>query len=181
VGTAPLSSVDGLLEALGSLRDHAGDDVVPTLAHLLQTADALAAAHPGDPGLVVAGLVHDIATGLDPGCADHARAGAALVAPLLGERVGQLVAGHAEAKRYLVTVEPSYARALSPDSTATLARQGGAMTGDEVRSFARGPHRADLVALRRADDGAKVPGRAVRPLGEWRAVLDEVARRPGPP
>ena len=55
------------------------------------------------------------------------------------------------------------------------------MTGDEVRAFARGPHCAALVALRRADDGAKVPGRAVRPLGEWRAVLDEVARRPGRP
>jgi len=95
--------------------------------------------------------------------------------------VGELVAGHAEAKRYLVTVQPTYARGLSPDSTTTLARQGGAMTGDEVRAFARGPHCAALVALRRADDGAKVPGRAVRPLGEWRAVLDEVARRPGRP
>jgi len=172
---APFSSVGELLDALRSVEGHQGGEVVPTLDHLLQTAGILATAHPDDPELVAAGLVHDLATALDPDCGDHAAAGGELVRPLLGERVARLVAGHAEAKRYLVTTEASYGPALSPTSTRTLALQGGPMTQDEVAAFRRGRAWRATVALRRADDGAKVPGCPVRPAGEWEELLVAVA------
>ena len=52
----------------------------------------LAATAAGDPTLQVAGLVHDVGTVLWPDRPrTHARAGAAAVAPLLGDRVAGLV------------------------------------------------------------------------------------------
>jgi len=177
--TPPFSSVDGLLRSLESLEGRPGDDVVPVLPHLLQTADILSSVRPHDSQLVAAGLLHDIASALDEDCGDHARLGAVLLGPLLGPRVGRLVAGHTEAKRYLVTTEKGYARRLSADSTHTLALQGGPMTPGEVDAFGVLPHKADLVALRRADDAAKVAGREVPSPRSWRGLLDEVARTAG--
>ncbi len=170
-----LSSVDELVCALLSLEDLGSTDVVPALAHLLQTAESLARSEDRDAELVAAGLVHDLASGLDPGCPDHARRGAELVGPLLGRRVAELVGGHTDAKRYLVTVEPSYAGGLSEESTMTLVGQGGTMTSDEVTSFCRRPEWRSMVALRRADDAAKVPGGPVRRVEAWRELLDAVA------
>ena len=122
--------------------------MVPAVAHLLQTAERLAATAPDDPELVAAGLVHDLASALDPDCPDHGPSGADLVRPLLGPRVAALVAGHTDAKRFLVTVEPGYADALSGTSTFTLIGQGGVMAPREQERFA-GPRR-----LRRADPAA---------------------------
>ena len=133
---APFSSVEDLLSALESIDGLPTEDVVAALPHLLQTAEVLDADHGDDPELVAAGLVHDLASALELGCPEHAAAGAALVAPLFGPRVADLVAGHAEAKRYLVTVEPDYALGLSANSTFTLVGQGGTMDGDEVAAFA---------------------------------------------
>jgi predicted HD phosphohydrolase len=168
-------SVDELVEALLSVADEPSEDVVPALPHLLQTAERLESAFPDDLELTAAGLVHDIASALGIG-GDHARIGSRLVAPLLGPRVGDLVAGHTDAKRYLVTVEPSYARTLSSNSTYTLGLQGGAMSDDELVAFRARADCEALIALRRADDQAKVPGRSVRPVAVWHPLLMEVAR-----
>jgi predicted HD phosphohydrolase len=179
---APFASVGSLLTVLRDLEAEVGEfDVIDARAHLLQTAARLAAVAPDDDELVAAGLVHDLATSLQPGCPDHAAAGALLVAPLLGARVGALVAGHAEAKRYLVTTDPEYGGYLSAESTASLARQGGPMTPDEVRAFAAGPEAEALVALRRADDAAKVPGAPVPSVDFFAPLLQAVADRAGPP
>ncbi len=178
--TLAFTSVDQVLDALAGLDGVRGDDVVPALPHLLQTADRLAAGHPDDPELVAAGLVHDLASGLDPAVADHARAGAALIEPLLGRRVAHLVAGHAEAKRYLVTTEPGYGQALSENSTFTLVGQGGPMAATELEAFEADPDSIALVALRRADDAAKVPDAPTTAVSDWRDLLEQVAigRRP---
>ena len=172
----PFSSVRGLVRSLRSIDDDLGDDDVPVLAHLLQTADLLAARHPADDELIVAGLVHDLAVALNPGSVDHAGAGAELIAPLLGLRVATLVGGHVEAKRYLVTMDPAYAVTLSQDSTATLVLQGGPMTHAERDRFAARSDRESLLALRRADDAAKLPGRRVATVTSWIPLLDGVAR-----
>ena len=100
---------------------------------------------------------------------------ARIVAPLLGGRVAELVAGHTDAKRYLVRIDPTYTAGLSPNSTATLARQGGAMTGTEAREFEGRIEAGALIALRRADDAAKDPDLRTRPVESWRAVLTRVA------
>ena len=60
-----------------------------------------------------------------------------------------------EAKRYLVTVEPSYQACLSADSVRSLALQGGPMSQAEAASFERQSYFQDAVALRRWDEAAK--------------------------
>lgn len=158
-------------------RDHVGQ-----LAHGLQCAHELALTFPDDLELQVAGLVHDIGHDLVPGDdAGHGRAAADAVRTLFGERVADLVELHVPAKRYLVTVEVGYADILSGGSTSTLVNQGGPMTPREAAAFAALPLAAHAVALRIADDAAKVPGRVVPERGSWRPVLETVATRHGRP
>jgi predicted HD phosphohydrolase len=168
----PITDVDSLLDALA--RPDATDDGegVSMLAHHLQTVAQLALDAPDDHELQVAGLVHDLGTILEPGHPlTHARTGADAVRPLLGDRVAGLVAQHDQAKRYLVTVEVSYRDVLSPQSIATLEVQGGPMDGAERAAFEQHPDFDAGIALRRADDAAKVPGKDVPPLDHWRCLL----------
>jgi predicted HD phosphohydrolase len=177
---APPSTVDELLAVVEASADQTDGEAVDLLAHALQTAALLARSHPDDVELQVAGLVHDVGHVVAPGDdAGHAAIGARLVAPLLGQRVADLVTHHADAKRYLVDTDPAYAEMLSPRSRESLIAQGAAMSAEERAAFARLPDVAAVVALRRADDSAKVPGLPVAPLRSWlpalRAVTD--ARR----
>ncbi len=105
--------------------------------------------------------------------------GAERIRDLLGDRVAGLVEAHVPAKRYLVATDGSYRSRLSPESTRTLAVQGGALGTDELSSFLSSPYAADAVALRRADDAAKVPGAPVATLDAWVPVLRAVAARSG--
>lgn len=171
-------SVDALLD---SMRRGAGEhdgERIDLLAHMLQCAALLITAAPDDLELQVAGLVHDIGTVLEPaGPATHAVTGAAAVEPILGGRVAALVAGHDQAKRYLVGTDSEYRAQLSEMSVATLALQGGVIDEAERTRFEGGEHFDALVTLRRADDAAKVPGRSVRDLDDWRPQLERVAER----
>jgi len=172
-----LRDVDALVALLLRGREFADQEAVDLLAHGLQCAAGLAQAAPDDAELQVAGLVHDIGSIVEPGrAATHAATGAAMVAPLLGRRVAALVAGHDQAKRYLVTTDPAYAAVLSPQSVATLAVQGGVMTARDRAAFERRSQFADLLTLRRADDRAKDPTATVTDLGKWRVPLETVAR-----
>ena len=74
-----------------------------------------------------------------------------------------------------MATDPTYASLLSARSEVTLTFQGGVMDADEVAAFERRPQRDDLVALRRADDRAKVRGTVVPGLEAWRAVVEQVA------
>jgi predicted HD phosphohydrolase len=96
---------------------------------------------------------------------------------LLGDRVAGLVGGHVAAKRYLLTTDPDYATRLSHRSEVTLGFQGGLMDASEVAAFEQRPDRDDLVALRRADDAAKVRGAIVDVLDAWRPLVERVAAR----
>ena len=172
-----LTTVDSLLDVVRrGTRAHDGE-AVDLLDHMLQCAALLAESAPDDLELQVAGLVHDLGTVLEPHePATHAITGAASVESLLGSRVAALVGGHDHAKRYLVSFDPGYRALLSEMSVATLALQGGAMDAAEGTSFRAGEHFASLVALRRADDAAKVPGRRVPELDEWRTKLERLAK-----
>ena len=146
------------------------------LDHGLQTAALVSVAAPHDLELHVAGLVHDIAHPWDaPGQPQHALMGADAVRSVLGERVARLVAGHVPAKRWLVSRDGAYRALLSEDSIMTLAAQGGDMSDVEVGWFESLTDWQDMVKLRRADDGAKVPGAQAPGLGAYVNTLRAVA------
>ncbi len=100
-----------------------------------------------------------------------------VVRGLFGERVAELVRLHVDAKRYLVTRDPTYRAKLSEESIATLAMQGGDMDAEEMAAFAASPFGEDAIRLREADDLAKTPGKATLGLDAWIAPLHEAARR----
>jgi predicted HD phosphohydrolase len=171
----PFGSIDDLLAALV---DERPGDVVTGLAHSLQCAWLLRQERPDDVELQLAGLVHDVASCIEPrppGC--HAAVGAELVRPLLGSRVAALVAGHVAAKRWLVAHDRGYREQLSDNSRATLARQGDALDDAARAAFEASADWHDCVVLRRADDAAKVPGRVVPSLATWRDIAARHARR----
>lgn len=146
------------------------------LDHALQCASELERRRPGDEGLHIAGLVHDVGHTLGAGTAsNHGRVGADAIRALLGERIATLVEGHIPAKRYLVSVDPQYRSTLSPVSIETLGYQGGQLTAEEIGAFEKRAHWADAVELRRADDAAKVPGRIVAGLDHWTPALRRLA------
>ncbi|HEX4179409.1 MAG TPA: HD domain-containing protein [Caulobacteraceae bacterium] len=145
------------------------------LDHGLQCAEVLRVMAPDDVELQIAGLLHDVGSGWGH-TRDHGRLGGLAVRDLLGERVAALVRLHVDAKRYLVTDDPTYRARLSPASIATLELQGGDMNAEEMAAFAASPFRDDAIRLREADDLAKVPGKPTPGLGVWisplrRAVL----------
>lgn len=180
-GFRRLASIDGLLELLDAGRQASDGEPVDLLAHGLQCAAVLEQTAPGDLELQVAGLVHDLGAVLEPNQpATHARTGARAVHDLLGGRVAALVAGHDLAKRYLVTVDARYRACLSPRSVATLRSQGGLLDPEERTAFTDRPDADALVALRRADDGAKTPGAAVPGIDHWTLVLYTVAATASP-
>jgi predicted HD phosphohydrolase len=174
---APITDVNSLFDVLESGAGATDAEDVDLLAHGLQCAALVADVAPHDRELQVAGLVHDVGTVLWPDRPrTHARAGAAAVADLLGERVAWLVGHHDEAKRYLVTVEPGYAARLSPASVRTLEVQGGQLDHGERARLEATAWLADVLTMRRADDDAKVPDRDVPDLASWRPIVEAVAR-----
>ena len=173
--------VGALFDALVASAGADDEGGLPILDHCLQCAARLRASHPDDVELQVAGLVHDLGwLELEGGRwtlrldATHDVTGRALVAPLLGPRIATLVGGHVAAKRYLLATDPAYAALLSARSEETLGFQGGVMTADEVAAFEQLPDHDDLVALRRADDAAKVRDAVVDPLDTWRPAVEQV-------
>ena len=179
--TATIHDVDRLVDVLRSPAATDRDGELVTIEqHLLQCAAILRDRNPGDDVLQVAGLVHDIGTVLEPDRpASHATTGADAVHALFGDRVAALVADHDLAKRYLVATDPGYRARLTARSIETLAEQGGPLD-DRARMTFESSDRFDAcLALRRADDDAKVPGLHVGALDDWLPVLHRVALRSG--
>jgi predicted HD phosphohydrolase len=164
-------NVDELIALLARGSTIYDEPNVDALSHALQCGEHLRREYPEEVELAVAGLVHDISDIADPtDHREHDVRGAALVRPLLGERVAALVGAHVAAKRYLVALDPSYA--LSVRSVETLAAQGGA----SADALADDPDFEAMLALRRADDAAKDPSLVLRDLESWRPLLEKVAR-----
>ncbi|MFD7256229.1 hypothetical protein [Streptomyces sp. NPDC059874] len=116
----------------------------------LGTAALLRRSHPFDKELQVAGLVHDIGTLLCPGDRTfRADLAAAVVRPLLGERVAVLVA---------------LAEGDGSEETGGTGRPGG-----------NGETREAAATLRQARDAAAASGLDAGVLEDWRPVLELVA------
>jgi phosphonate degradation associated HDIG domain protein len=155
-------------------------EAVTQTEHALQCAH-LAAQCGAAPALVAAALLHDVghllhglpqdiaASGID---GRHEEGGAAWLARAFGPAVVDPVRLHVAAKRYLCAVEPDYHAALSEASQRSLHLQGGPMSPEELRRFEEEPEFRAAVAVRRWDDGAKVPGQAVPGLEHYRRCLE---------
>jgi predicted HD phosphohydrolase len=171
----PFSTVDAAWAAVKTQRGLGDGEVVDLWEHALQTAEGLERSG-ADDELIAAGMLHDLGDGRVSE-AEHAPWAAALVRPLLGERVAWLIGQHAEAKRYLCTTDAQYWHRLSPVSQRTLVAQGGLMSADEVSAFAAQPWAEDALRLRRADDAGKRADYRVQQPERFRTVLERVAAR----
>jgi predicted HD phosphohydrolase len=169
------ASLDDVLAILvdGTAGAEQTEGRMTSLDHHLQCAAVLRERYPDDREMQVAGLLHDIGHRLAPGQPDrHGVLGGDYVRDLFGQRVGDLIELHVDAKRYLVQAEPDYRSKLSAGSVRTLIAQGEAMDEAEAQAFVVKPHAGDAIALRRADEAAKVPGRIVPGLDAWKPVLE---------
>ena len=159
-----------------------GDDVT-VLEHALQCAD-LAVSDGATDELIVAALFHDVGWFVaDEDSRDrlvtdhHAAAGARILDPLFGAAAAQPEALHVTAKRWRCTIEPDYFDELSEGSKITFIAQGGPLGTDERASFEAHPGFVTAMALRSWDERAKVRGRSVAGLEDYRARARDVARR----
>lgn len=155
---------------------------VTQLEHALQSADLAGRQGLGDR-MVIAALFHDVGhmfteedvdlagQGIDDA---HEEAGAQILEDLFGPDVAEPVRLHVASKRYLCTVEQDYFDKLSEDSVRSLELQGGRMSPAEVAAFEAGAHYRDAIALRRIDDAAKIPGKAVAGIESYRPVAERI-------
>lgn len=160
-----------------------GEDV-SQMEHLLQCAH-LARADGASDALIAAALMHDIGQFLDDAGnaagqlgvdARHEISGAAFLAPYFPQSVTEPVRLHVEAKRYLCAAEPGYPATLSQASTLSLRLQGGPHSQMEMRQFLALPLAGDAIRLRHYDDLAKMPGRNVPGLENYRPLLQSLLR-----
>jgi predicted HD phosphohydrolase len=185
---ASIDEVLALYDEFGT--DHYDEDL-RQLDHALQTA-ALAVADDADEPLVAAALLHDVGHLLDlaarvgsvergtppeqpVGDLAHEAVGARYLAGLFPPAVTGPIALHVRAKRYRCALDPSYHDSLSDGSRRSLVLQGGPMTTTEVRIFERNPAGRGAARLRGWDDGGKVDGLEVAPLGAYRELLERVS------
>ena len=150
---------------------------VSQLEHALQTAALAKRDHPNDPEFIIAAFLHDYGhlcgsvSGDDNmdgyGIRQHELIGAGVLARLgFSEKITRLIAGHVQAKRYLVSTDPAYYEGLSEASKFTLEKQGGLLTPEEQSAFEQDSLLELHIALRRIDDEAKVSGQPAQNM-DW--------------
>ena len=178
-----LSSADEVFELLesGGGEAYFGEPVT-VLEHSLQAAWFVQQGG-RESTLVAAALLHDLGHLLHSEGEDAATRGLdtqheELAVAALGDHLPASVLDpirmHVAAKRYLCFAEPDYLAALSPASVESLALQGGPMTADESEAFLAQPHAREALALRHADDAAKIRGLEVPPLESYRQIVDSL-------
>ncbi|GAA0697334.1 HD domain-containing protein [Marinobacterium maritimum] len=165
---AVLASIEQLYADMG--QNTYGEGITQT-EHGVQCAE-LARRAGENPALITAALLHDIGHLLEQVSAEHGnfrhdQVGAEYLLPLFGPEVAEPVRLHAQAKRYLCTVEEGYLACLSEASVFSLKHQGGMMTDAEVASFRQEPHFEAALKLRRWDDEGKDPELASLPFSRY--------------
>ena len=155
---------------LGDIFDRRGGgeylgEPVTMAQHMLQGA-AIAEQNGLGEDIIVAALLHDIGhftsefgtyTPEDTEDRHHEDAGADLLGRFFPEVITDCVRYHVAAKRYLCATRPEYFKRLSDASVHTLSLQGGPMSPDEARAFARNPNLAAIIQVRYLDEAGKRP------------------------
>ncbi|GCE24358.1 HD domain-containing protein [Dictyobacter kobayashii] len=171
----PFSTADQAWQALVEQQGMSDGEVIDLWQHQLQTAEELRL-RGADEELIIAGLLHDLGDGRVQEC-DHATWAAHSVRPLLGERIAWVIGAHAEAKRYMCTVDTDYWGTLSAVSQKTLLRQGGLMAPEEVAEFQQSPWFSDALFLRQCDDAGKKADHRVADPQLYHDMLDRVVQQ----
>ena len=159
-------------------------EAVSQLEHAVQAAELAQRGRPNDPEFIIAAFLHDYghlcgtADGSDNmdgfGIRQHELLGAQELERLgFSEKATRLIAGHVQAKRYLVTTDPAYYAGLSEASKFTLEKQGGLLTAEEQSAFERDSLFKLHIALRRIDEEAKVSGQIVRDMDWLETMISE--------
>jgi predicted HD phosphohydrolase len=150
--------------------------------HMEQSA-ACAVADNATDELVIALLLHDIGhfvgdfpvEALENGINNcHEDAGADFLAPYFSKAVTEPIRLHVMAKKYLCAVDDEYINRLSDASVNSLNAQGGPMTTAEVKAFESNPHHLAAVKARHYDDDGKVSGLDIRPIKDYRSLLESL-------
>ncbi len=153
--------------------------------HMLQAAQLAVDAGASDE-VVAAALLHDIGhysgdfpeDALEQGTDNfHQDAGARILSPHFPPLVVECVRQHVAAKRYLCATDDRYHGELSGPSVQSLKLQGGPMSRDEANHFAKRDNLAEIVAVRRFDDEAKVAGRVTSPFDAYRPMLESLVAK----
>lgn len=178
-----LPEVVSLLERRG--QNQYGMEAINQLEHALQCAHL--AEQAGETiETVVASLLHDLGhllaaerEGVKEKNTDqddlHQYMALPFLRGLFSDAVLEPIRLHVDAKRYLCLIEPSYWASLSAASKHSLEQQGGVFNEAEGQPFMLQPFAAEAVRLRRYDDLAKVPAKAVPGLDQYAESLRQVA------
>ena len=184
--TIELSS-ETIVDFLAEIFERRGDESylgeeVTMAQHMLQGARLAEQEGAGDQ-LIAAALLHDIGhftsefgtfSMEDSHDRYHEAAGARIVERFFPPLVAQCVRQHVAAKRYLCATDPAYFDRLSEASVHSLKLQGGPMTAEEAKAFAKQPYLAEILRVRRWDDGGKVAGVATPPFSHYAPLLQRV-------
>jgi phosphonate degradation associated HDIG domain protein len=181
--TTATEVADTILALFAERGDNNYDEAVTQTQHAMQSA-ALAAAENAEASMTVAALLHDLGhllvdehngnTDFLDNDENHQFVAANVLGRWFPPAVTVPIALHVAAKRYLVATEPAYARGLSDASVRSLRVQGGPMNALEMARFSRIRYADAACRLRRWDDAAKVPGRQVPPLENYRERLESL-------
>jgi len=158
--------IDARIDAIFDLYKKYGHEEygegVTQLMHMVQ-AGKLAQSEGYDDEMILAAFFHDIGHFLEGegdmgiyGKMAHDKLGKAFLEDNgFPQRMGDLVASHVDAKRYLTFARPEYYDMLSEASKKTLEYQGGPMTAEEAAAYEKDPLAEKYVKLRLWDDQAK--------------------------
>ncbi|WP_293264735.1 HD domain-containing protein [Neptunomonas sp.] len=136
-----------------------GEDITQT-EHAVQCAELAILAQESDD-LICAALLHDIGhlistTDIAYGNYKHDSVGAIFLSKHFGPSVTEPIRLHAQAKRYLCSVEPGYLDSLSAASLDSFNHQGGLMNDIEKHQFINESYAKQSLKLRRWDDEGKI-------------------------
>lgn len=167
-----LKQIEEIYSSMG--QNHYGEGITQT-EHAVQCA-RLAREDGERSDMVVAALLHDIGHLVEEISPEHGNfrhdsVGAEYLAPYFPPGVTEPIRLHAQAKRYLCTVEAGYSDSLSEASKHSLAHQGGLMSEEEITAFRAEPFYQQAIKLRRWDDEGKDPALAATPFSDFRDDL----------
>ncbi len=155
--------------------------------HMVQAASSAEAGGESER-VVLASLLHDIGHLLEQddmnglGVRDHGRVGAEYLRSLgMDAIVCEMVARHADAKRYLVTTRTDYSKRLSPASRRTLLYQGGRMSKMECGRFEQLACFRGAIQVRVHDDCAKETGVPARGVASFVPLIRKYFAPAAPP